>query len=87
MSEEFIIDCPCCKGKLWIDKNTGKVIKSENIKTQQSKKSLDELLKDEENRKNELNNQFENLFDQEKNITKLAEQQFNKIKQDLFNNE
>lgn len=27
MSETFIIDCPCCKTQIEVDKNTGKVLK------------------------------------------------------------
>jgi len=83
MADEFIIKCPCCSANLTIDKNTGGILKHESLSEQKSKKSLDELMNDQEAKKKNRNSQFDMLFEQEKNKKELVEKKFQQAKSKL----
>ncbi len=80
---EFIIKCPCCETTLIIDKATGRILKSETVSQQKSKKSFDELFQEQAARKDKISNQFEMLFNQEQNKSELLEKEFEKAKKKL----
>ncbi|MBP7652411.1 hypothetical protein KA977_03250 [Candidatus Dependentiae bacterium] len=80
MEDEFIIKCPCCSADLTIDKQTGRILKHESVSQQKSKMSFDELMKEQQDKKKQLNSKFDMLFDQEKNKKELMEKEFEKAK-------
>ncbi|HPP86696.1 MAG TPA: hypothetical protein PLM75_02400 [bacterium] len=80
---EFIIKCPCCETTLIIDKATGRILKSETVSQQKSKKSFDELFQEQAARKDKISNQFEMLFNQEQNKSELLEKELEKLKKKL----
>ncbi len=78
------ITCPVCKVELWIDAESGGVIKTE--KRKKKKSSLDELLLIEKKRKSEADRRFDTTSAMEKEKRKEAQKKFAKAFSDIDKN-
>jgi Zn-finger nucleic acid-binding protein len=72
----FEVECPCCRTVIWVDGETGAVVKSE--KAAKKKESLDELLLKEKRKTEGFAAKFEATADLEKKKRKLANEKFAK---------
>jgi len=70
----FEIVCPCCRSVVWVDAETGGVVKSE--RAAKKKESLDELLIKEKQKKDGFATKFEATADLEKKKRELANEKF-----------
>lgn len=55
--ELISLTCPCCQAVLWVEKETGIIVKS--AKAPKKKSSLDELLEKEQKRLGEFDKKFD----------------------------
>ena len=55
--KELNVSCPCCKGKLVVDAETGRVINSQAYKKENI--SLEEFMNTQDDRKKDLDDMFE----------------------------
>ncbi len=86
MNETFIVDCPCCKAQIEVDKRTGKVVK--HWEKKQAKAGVDPmqeaLLKIQEDKKRldaYFNGAGKSLEDKKKELAEKFEQEKKKIEE------
>jgi hypothetical protein len=70
----FEIVCPCCRSVVWVDAETGGIVKSE--RAAKKKESLDELLIKEKQKKDGFATKFEATADLERKKRELAKEKF-----------
>jgi uncharacterized Zn finger protein (UPF0148 family) len=73
------IVCPCCQATLWIEAETGRLVKSERAAAAVRKKeSLDDLLVREKKKKEGFATKFESTAEVEKQKREKAKEAFEK---------
>jgi Zn-finger nucleic acid-binding protein len=72
----FSVVCPCCGATLWLDGETGSVLRSEKAK--KAKGSLDDLLVKEHKRQSEFDRKFDATFELQKEKHAKADEVFKK---------
>jgi hypothetical protein len=70
--------CPCCQATLWIEAETGRLIKSEKAAVGKKKESLDDLLLKEKKKKEGFATKFESTAEIEKQKREKAQEAFEK---------
>jgi hypothetical protein len=73
-SQELNIDCPCCRAKLVVDPETGAILKATPHKEEAP--SLQEFLKSDKNRAQDLADKFAESKRQEDSRLKILEKKF-----------
>lgn len=74
--EIFSLKCPCCRSILWIDPVSKEIIKTES--PEKDKKSLEELLAEEKQKKEGMERKFQATAELEKEKLKKALEKFQK---------
>ena len=75
----FEIRCPMCKGTIWIDPSTGKVL--DHKSTDHQKADLSAFLKTHKQRGSELDDQFKKSKEQQEKRKQELEQRFKQAKE------
>ncbi len=70
----FKIKCPCCKGSLVIDKETGAILEKKPF--QEAVQSLDDFLKNEDSRNEEIAEKFQASKELENNKVDILNKKF-----------
>jgi hypothetical protein len=68
--------CPCCRATLWIEAETGRLVKSEKVAAVRKKESLDDLLLQEKKKKEGFATKFEATAEVEKQKREKAAEKF-----------
>ena len=72
------IVCPCCQATLWVEVETGRLVKSERAAAAKKKESLDDLLLREKKKKEGFATKFESTAEVEKQKRDKAKEAFEK---------
>lgn len=75
----FEVKCPMCKGTLWIDPSTGKVV--DHKAAEQKKIGLSEFLKSQQNRSAELEEKFQKAQKEKEKRKVELEEYFKRAKE------
>jgi uncharacterized Zn finger protein (UPF0148 family) len=68
--------CPCCQATLWIEAETGQLVKSEKAASARKKESLDDLLLREKRKQEGFATKFESTAEVEKQKREKAAEKF-----------
>jgi hypothetical protein len=82
---EIIVTCPCCSTKLYIDKETGGILKYQVPDKEQ--KSLENLLSNHKKHTAGLGNAFSQAFEEEKKRKALLDKKLKLSMEDFKNSE
>lgn len=72
------IVCPCCQATLWVEAETGRLVKSEKAAVARKKESLDDLLSREKKKIEGFATKFESTAEVEKQKREKAKEAFEK---------
>jgi hypothetical protein len=75
----FEINCPMCKGTIWVDPSTGRVVDHQAADHQRA--SLDEFMKMQKNRGSALEEQFKKAKAEQEKRREQMDSQFRKAGQ------
>ncbi len=75
----FELKCPMCKGKLWIDPSSGKII--DYKAADQKKLDLDAFLKSQKTKGTELENKFKKAKEEQAKRKEQMEKDFKRAKE------
>ena len=70
------IVCPCCQATLWVEAETGRLVKSERAAAARKKESLDDLLLREKKKQDGFATKFESTAEVEKQKREKAAEKF-----------
>jgi len=73
-NKESIVVCPCCETKLWIDRETGGIIK--HVQPSKGKENLKDLLNKYKEHKAGLGSALSRAFDEEKKRKEIMHRKF-----------
>jgi uncharacterized Zn finger protein (UPF0148 family) len=68
--------CPCCQATLWVEVETGRLVKSERAAAARKKESLDDLLLREKKKQEGFATKFESTAEVEKQKREKAAERF-----------
>jgi uncharacterized Zn finger protein (UPF0148 family) len=68
--------CPCCQATLWVEAETGRLVKSERAASARKKESLDDLLIREKKKQEGFATKFESTAEVEKQKREKAAEKF-----------
>jgi hypothetical protein len=75
----FEIKCPLCKGTLWVDPSSGKVV--DHKATDAPKVDFNDFVKSQKNRGADLENMFKKSRDEQNKRKEKLEEEFKKAKE------
>ncbi|MFC2091706.1 hypothetical protein ACFLTD_02935 [Elusimicrobiota bacterium] len=78
---EHIITCPCCETELWIDKETGGILKY--VKPVKDKNNFDGLMAKYKKEQSGFDTAFKKAFSRETQRKKLLEKKFKSAVKDI----
>jgi uncharacterized Zn finger protein (UPF0148 family) len=70
------IVCPCCQTTIWVEAETGRLVKSERAASARKKESLDDLLLREKKKQEGFATKFESTAEIEKQKREKAAERF-----------